>query len=85
MTSYRSRWQIIKEILNIIQQEKNVTKTRIMHKAYIDWKNFNKHFEFLIKENLIYRTEENKYILTNEGKVLLKKLEDINGVLNKVS
>jgi len=56
-----------------------------MHKAYIDWKNFNKHFEFLIKENLIYRTEENKYILTNEGKVLLKKLEDINGVLNKVS
>lgn len=83
MSNYRSRWEIIREILKIIQVEKDAKKTRIMHKAYIDWKNFNKHLEFLMNENFIDRTDEDKYILTSEGKELLKKLDDINTVMTK--
>ena len=83
MVNYRSKWEIIREILSIIQLENDAKKTRIMHKAYIDWKNFNKHFTFLLNENFIYRTEEDNYLLTEEGNKLLRKLEDISVVMNK--
>ena len=83
MDNNRSRWEIIREMLVIIQAEDKVKKTRIMHKAYIDWNNFNKHLEFLINEKFIDLTEEKNYILTNEGKELLDKLDDVNRVLNK--
>lgn len=83
MTVYRSKWEIIREILKIVQLEKDAKKTRIMHKAYIDSKYFNKHLRFLIDGNFIYRTDEDKYIITRDGKEFLKKLEDINTVINK--
>ena len=83
MSNYRSKWEIIREILNIIQFEKDVKKTRIMHKAYIDWKYFNKHLEYLMNKNFIERIDEDKYILTSDGKELLKKLDDLNAVIKK--
>jgi len=83
MTIYRSRWEIIREILKITQAEKDAKKTRIMNKAYIDSKNFKKHLEFLMNENFINRTNDDKYIITSDGKELLKKLDDIKAVMKK--
>ncbi len=83
MVNYRSKWEIIREILSIIRMENDAKKTKIMHKAYIDWKNFNRHFTFLLNENFIYRTEKDNYLLTEEGNKLLKKLEDITMVMNR--
>ncbi len=83
MTIYRSKWEIIREILKIIQMEKDAKKTRIMQKAYIGSKYFNKHLKFLIDENFINRTDEDKYIITSDGKEFLKKLEDINAFIKK--
>ena len=83
MTIYRSRWEIIREILKITQAEKDAKKTRIMNKAYIDSKNFKKYLEFLMNENFINRTNDDKYIITSDGKELLKKLDDIKAVMKK--
>ncbi|VVB85299.1 Winged helix-turn-helix [uncultured archaeon] len=75
--------EIIKEMLRIIHEEDNIKKTRLMHKAYIDWKNFNRYFDFLLKDNFIDCTSGDCYRLTENGKDLLRKLEDVDGVLNK--
>jgi predicted transcriptional regulator len=42
MVKSRGEWEIILDILRIIYEEKEskVKKTRIMQKAYLDWRRF---------------------------------------------
>ncbi len=64
------------------RQEKKATKTRIMQGAYLDWRNFEKYFNFLLEKNFIAkRNQEANYELTNEGSELFHKLKEINEML----
>jgi predicted transcriptional regulator len=83
MKKERSKWEIILDILKVTKEEKKVKKTRIMQKANLDWRNFSRHFDFLIEENFIVECNPEKscYELTENGENLLNKLKEVNEIL----
>ncbi len=82
----RSRWDIILDILEVIAiAENRAKKTRIMKKAYLDWRNFQRHFGFLIEGDFIEQIEDPSrgtvYGLTERGKDLKSKLKDVGAIV----
>jgi len=82
----RSRWEIILDILEVIAKEGNrAKKTRIMRKAYLDWRNFHRHFNFLREMGFVEEIDDVSggalYELTERGKDLRGKLKDIGVIL----
>jgi len=80
----RSRWEIILDILHVIQKEKKIKKTRLMQKAYLDWRNFKKYFDYLLEENFISESnpDSNNFSLTENGVELLDRLKKVDELLN---
>jgi predicted transcriptional regulator len=86
ITNPRSRWEIILDILDVIAMSENkAKKTRVMKMAYLDWRNFQRHFGFLMEkdfvEEIVDPSAGTVYGLTEEGKELRAKLKDLGGVL----
>jgi predicted transcriptional regulator len=75
----RGKWELIHDILKATH-EGRFTKSRIMHKACLDWRNFRKYFDLLINEGLIARCDNSpdNYENTERGKKLLKQLGKIH-------
>ena len=83
----RNRWDIFLDILEEIAKSKNMAKkTRIMKKAYLDWRNFQRHFGFLIEGDFIEQIEDPSrgtvYGLTERGNDLKSKLEDLGTIVS---
>lgn len=76
----RSRSEIIFEILKALDSG-ITTKTRLMYASNLDWRNFSKYVDYLIKEGLI-ATKDNEYRLTEKGKSILTKLMEISQILS---
>ncbi len=54
-----------------------------MYNAYIDWRNFVRHFNFLLEEGYIMKCNPDNecYKLTENGDNLLKKLKEVHEIL----
>ncbi len=80
----RSRWEIILDILHVVQKDKKIKKTRLMQKAYLDWRNFKKYFNYLIEENFISESnpDSGNFSLTENGVELLDRLKKVDELLN---
>jgi predicted transcriptional regulator len=52
VTKGRSRWEIILDVLKAIQENNKAKKTYIMQRAYLDWRNFERYFSFLLEKVL---------------------------------
>jgi predicted transcriptional regulator len=82
----RSRLEIIFDILKVISEERgDAKKTRVMQKACLDWRNFQKHFHFLMERGFVGNSvdpeEGESYYLTEKGIDLLKKSREVAEVL----
>ncbi len=80
----RSRWEIIGDMLKVLTEDKKSRKTRIMQRACLDWRNFRRHFDFLLDEGFITKCDDpelENYELTEKGKELLKRLEVVGEML----
>jgi predicted transcriptional regulator len=82
----RSRWEIILDILKVIEVgEGKAKKTRIMQNAYLDWRNFQRHFGFLQEQGFIGKNEDSgggiSYYLTEKGIDLMGRLKDVEKML----
>ena len=79
----RSEWEIILDILSATAKNKNTKKTRIMQNAYLQWKNFDKYFTYLIEKGLVEKksSDEDNYELTEKGDELLEILNRVNKIL----
>lgn len=78
----RSRWEIIQDLLKVTKEEKKAKKTRIMHKAYLDWRNFQRYFGFLLEEGFIENCDSNCYALTKRGEEMIKRLDQVDEMLS---
>ncbi len=82
----RSRWEIIEDILLVLMGEEKSKKTRIMQRAYLDWRNFQRYFDFLLEEGFMVKCnnheDEGYYELTERGKELLKRLKNVRDILH---
>ncbi len=80
----RSRFEIIEDMLAVLTEEKSVKKTRIMQRAYLNWRGLQKYFDFLVEENLIVESNNpgtGSYAITEKGKELLKRLKNVKEIL----
>jgi len=78
----RSRWEIRLDILTVISKEKGAKKTRIMRRAFLDWQNFQRHFDFLLRHGYINNPEvKNCYYLTEKGRALMERIRAVDNIL----
>ncbi len=80
----RSRWEIIEDVLAVLTEEKSVKKTRIMQRAYLNWRDMQKYFCFLVEENFIAGSNNpsvGSYAITEKGRELLKRLKSVKEIL----
>jgi predicted transcriptional regulator len=79
----RSRWEIVQDLLKVTKEENKAKKTRIMQRANLDWRNFQRYFGFLLEEGLIENCDSNCYELTKRGEELIKRLDQVYEILNR--
>ena len=64
-------------------------KTRIMQSANLDWRSFNRYFDFLVGHGFVGNgsepDERKTYELTEKGKDLLMKLQEVEEMLQMSS
>ena len=84
MKKDRSRWEIILDILKVTKEEGKVKKTRIMHSANLDWRNFKRYFDYLQADGFIKsgHPDPDQYELTEAGKNLLQRLKDVTELVD---
>lgn len=81
----RTRWDIIGDMLKVILEEERGRKTRIMQRANLDWRSFKRYFNFLVERGFVEGgggpDERKTYELTEKGKDLLLKLQEVREML----
>ncbi len=82
----RSRWEILLDLLKVVaEKEGRAKKTRIMQNAYLDWRNFQRHFSFLQEHGFVGNNSDpgdgTRYHLTERGKDLLQRLKEVEQML----
>ncbi len=80
VTKDRSRWEIILDVLKAIQEDNKAKKTHIMQRVYLDWRNFDRYFSFLLEEGFIERTPDTYYRLMEKGERLLTRLQELDKI-----
>ncbi len=80
MNKDRSRWEIILDVLKAIQENNKAKKTRIMQRAYLDWRIFDRYFTFLLGEGFIEPTPDTCYRLTEKGEGLVTRLQEVDEI-----
>ncbi len=85
----RSRWDIMGDILKGISEEGRARKTRIMQRSNLDWRSFKRYFDFLVERGFVgdggEADERKTYRLTEKGKDLLMKLQEVREMLQTSS
>ena len=81
----RSRWEVIEDMLAVLTEEKLVKKTRLMQRAYLNWRDFQRYFDLLVEENFIAECDNpgtGSYKITEKGRELLKGLKKVREMLH---
>src|ERR671939_2071953 len=70
---YRSRTDIVAQILQVVNRHGSVNKTRIMYYAFLSYEQLNEYLAMAVRNGLLqYGTETQTYKITEKG---LKYLE----------
>ncbi len=79
----RGRWDIVRDILTATLEEGTGKKTRIMQKAFLDWRTFSRYFEYLLNDEFLTDCNEDEYFtVTDKGRELLERLKSVEDVLD---
>jgi predicted transcriptional regulator len=78
----RGSIEIIGLILQAVEREA-LTRSKIMYKAILNFKQVNDYTAFLTEEGLLtYLVQERKYVITDRGRQFLILFEETNKLLN---
>jgi predicted transcriptional regulator len=82
---YRSRVDIVSQILVSAKEIEGVTKTRIMFKAYLSFAQTKEYLKLLIDNGLLeHIAETNTYRTTAKGLAMLEACENVNKLIGEV-
>jgi len=73
MGKYRSRLEIIADILFVVNDNKGARKTRIMYQANLSYKLLTQYLNGVVEAGLVTFGTKNFYMLTQKGKKFLAK------------
>jgi predicted transcriptional regulator len=86
MLKYRTRSEIVCQILTSAKDMNGVTKTRIMFQAFLSFAQLKDYLSILLENDLLIRdTKTNTYKTTDKGIKMLEayqKLNDLVGAVN---
>lgn len=79
---YRSKTKVQMDMLKIVRDTPNCSKTRIMYGCYLSFQQLNKYLQLLFGLGLVdIRMKDNVYFLTNKGNEVLKLWEQIEMIM----
>jgi predicted transcriptional regulator len=79
LRKYRSRTEIVHQILATAKEIDGVTKTRIMFKSYLSFVQLKEYLKLLMDSELLeYLPERNAYRTTDKGVKMLEACSAIN-------
>ena len=84
MGKYRSKLEIIRDILLVTSEFKSAKKTRIMHSANLGYKSLIRYLEELLKAGLIEYDGSSEYCLTDKGEIFLRLYEEYDKGLKQL-
>ena len=77
------------DILKAISEEGRAKKTHIMQRSNLDWRSFKRYFDPLVERGFVGNGgepgERKTYELTEKGKDLLMKLQEVKEMLQLIS
>ena len=82
----RSKLDIIRDILKIVQDNHNIKYTPLLRRSNISSSNFKQYFADLLEKEFVQQTSrgKNKYvILTEKGSRFLEKYKTILGFIDE--
>jgi predicted transcriptional regulator len=83
---YRDRSEIIRQILHIANGAVNITKTKIMNRAFLNYKQLRKYLTLLTENDLLrYESITQTYKTTEKGFRLLQFYNQLDDMMKKVS
>lgn len=75
---YRSRSEIIAQVLTTALEPEGVTKTKIMYKAYLSYSQLREYMALVLENGLLETADTNKYRTTNKGVNVLETYRHMN-------
>lgn len=83
-THYRDRTEIVTQILDIANGPEDVTKTKIMYRAFISYHQIQEYLELLSENNLLrYDSITHTYKTTAKGTRLLQLCNELEGMIKR--
>ena len=84
MSKHRNDLEIVRDILAIVFDEKDVRKTHIMYRANLSYRLLEKYLSRIQGLNLVAVTEKGFFRLTEDGRSYLKECDSLIDVRNEV-
>jgi len=84
MGKYRSRLEIIADILYVVNDNNGARKTRIMYQANLSYKLLTQYLNDVVEAGLITSGTNDYYMLTQKGQKFLAKFGEYHKSLEKV-
>ena len=83
---YRDRTEIIRQILDIANGAEDITKTKLMYRAFLSYKQLKDHLALLTENDLLrYDSLTHTYKTTEKGFKLLQFYNQLDDMMKKVS
>ncbi len=83
---YRDRAEIIRQILNIANGAENITKTKLMYKAFLSYNQVKDYLVLLTEKDLLrYDSITQTYKTTEKGVRLLQFCNELDDMIKKAS
>ena len=83
---YRDRTEIIRQILDIANGAEDITKTKMMYRAFLSYKQLKHHLALLTENDLLrYGSLTHTYKTTEKGFRLLQFYNQLDDMMKKVS
>jgi predicted transcriptional regulator len=84
LSRYRSRSDIVYQILVAARELDGVTKTRIMFKSYLSFAQLKEYLKLLLDSGLLeYMPESNTYRTTDKGVKMMEVYGKMNELVNE--
>ena len=83
---YRDRTEIVRQILEVANDAVNITRTKLMYKAFLSYSQLKEYLTLLIKRDLlIYDSITQTYKITEKGLRLLQFYNELDDIMKKKS
>ncbi len=83
-TPYRDRTDIIRQILDTANGAENVTRTKLMYKAFLSYHQLQHYVALLIEKDLLsYNSLTHTYKTTEKGIRLLQSYNELDDMMKK--